>query len=150
MSGQETFEAGKAAIRQWNMFPHSWTKVYPGNAPIAVGQQVAVLFRLMGLWWWNSSEIVYTIDEPRRFGFAYGTLPGHVERGEELFLVEMDTNERVWYCIKAFSQPAHMLVRLAYPFARLSQRRFVRESMQQMYRHVAGQVGVARSIEPYH
>jgi uncharacterized protein (UPF0548 family) len=32
-------------------------------------------------------RIVYVIDEPDRRGFAYGTLPGHPERGEEAFII---------------------------------------------------------------
>jgi len=34
-----------------------------------------------GVWFLNAARIVYVIDEPRRFSFAYGTLPGHAERG---------------------------------------------------------------------
>ncbi|PHN03067.1 DUF1990 domain-containing protein [Flavilitoribacter nigricans] len=131
-SGPSVFATAKAAIRNWKMFPPNWTKVYPDNAPITTGQQVLVLFKLLGVWWWNSSEIRYTIDEDSRFGFAYGTLPGHVESGEELFLVEMDEHGKVWYKIKAFSRPAYLIVRLVYPFARSQQRRFVRESMALM------------------
>jgi uncharacterized protein (UPF0548 family) len=29
-------------------------------------------------------RVVYVLDEPERRGFAYGTLPGHPESGEEL------------------------------------------------------------------
>ncbi len=132
--GREVFESAKQLIRGWKMFPAKWTKIYPQNAPIEVGQRVAVLFNLLGLWWWNSSEIQYIIDDDRRFGFAYGTLPGHLELGEELFLVTIDEQQKVWYKIKAFSRPAHFLVRLAYPFARSQQRRFVRGSMAIMKR----------------
>ena len=35
-------------------------------------------------------RVVYVVDEPDRRGFAYGTLPGHAESGEELFLVRYD------------------------------------------------------------
>jgi uncharacterized protein (UPF0548 family) len=130
--GRELFESAKQLMRRWQMFPAEWTSIYPENTPIETGQRVAVLFRLFGLWWWNSSEIQYTIRETNRFGFAYGTLPGHVEQGEELFLVEMDEEEKVWYTIKAFSRPAYGLVRLVYPYARSQQRRFVRASMSRM------------------
>jgi hypothetical protein len=30
------------------------------------------------------TQVVYVVDEPARRGFAYGTLPGHPESGEEL------------------------------------------------------------------
>ena len=51
-------------------------------------------------------EVVYAIEEPSRAGFGYGTLPGHVERGEEAFLVEHDAQDRVWFRMVAFSRPA--------------------------------------------
>jgi uncharacterized protein (UPF0548 family) len=51
-------------------------------------------------------EVVYTIDEPDRAGFGYGTLPGHPERGEEAFVVERDAAGRVWFSVTAFSRPA--------------------------------------------
>jgi uncharacterized protein (UPF0548 family) len=35
-------------------------------------------------------RVVYVVDEPGRRGFAYGTLRGHAESGEELFLVRYD------------------------------------------------------------
>ena len=66
-----------------------------------------------------------------KIGFAYGTLPKHVERGEECFSVEWHhADDTVWYDILAFSRPKHILVRLGYPVARALQARFVRDSMQ--------------------
>jgi uncharacterized protein (UPF0548 family) len=81
--------------------------------------------------------VVYVVDEHgplvRRAGFAYGTLPDHVERGEERFLVEMDPSDgRVWYDILAFSRPRHALVRASFPVARMLQKRFARDSMAVM------------------
>ena len=70
-------------------------------------------------------------------GFADGTLPGHVETGEERFLIEWDRGENcVCYDILAFSRPRHPLVRLGYPFARLMQKRFARDSAKAMLRIV--------------
>ena len=83
----------------------------------------------------NVSRIVYVIDEETRFGFAYGTLPHHVEAGEERFLVGWDReDDTVWYDILAFSRPANLLVRLGNPVARRLQRRFARDSLQAMKR----------------
>lgn len=66
-------------------------------------------------------RIVYLIDEPRRRGFAYGTLPGHPESGEEAFIVEQRDDESVWLTIRAFSRPAHPALWLVYPILRLFQ-----------------------------
>lgn len=130
--GKECFAKAKQGIQMWSMFPPSWTMIFPKQAPIQENTTVGMAFRLFGIWWVNSCRIVYTIDEKRRFGFAYGTLPEHIERGEELFLVEMDEEDKVWYHIQAFSKPRHWLVRLGYWFARSQQRRFVQHSFKVM------------------
>jgi uncharacterized protein (UPF0548 family) len=130
--GRETFERACAALRGWIMFPRPWTEIHPAEAPIETGTVVAVLVHLFGLWWLNACRIVYVIDEPRRFGFAYGTLPGHLERGEERFSVEWREDGTVWYDIRAFSRPRFWLARLGYPISRRVQRRFVRDSKAAM------------------
>ena len=132
--GAATFEHAKAAVRVWTMFPRPWTAIEPENAPIVADGVVAVHVRVLGLWWLNASRIVYVVDEPRRFGFAYGTLPGHAERGEERFVVEWLEDDTVWYDLRAFSKPRHVLARLVYPITRAYQRRFGRASKAAMVR----------------
>lgn len=133
--GDVVFEKAKQALRNWAMFPSAWTQIFPANTPLQQGNEVLVLFRLFGLWWWrNSSRIVYLIDEPARFGFAYGTLPTHIERGEEIFQVELRDDGSVWYSIQAFSKPNRWYVWLGYPVARAYQRKFRRDSFREMER----------------
>jgi uncharacterized protein (UPF0548 family) len=101
---------------------------------------VAVLARSSSLWWLNACLIVYVVDEEgpvRRFGFAYGTLPGHAATGEERFTVEWhEHDDAVWYDILAFSRPRHCLARLGYPSVRRVQKRFARGSAAAMLRAV--------------
>jgi len=63
-------------------------------------------------------RVVYVLDEPDRQGFAYGTLPGHPETGEEAFMVQRRGFGRVEFVITAFSRPATALVKLAGPLSR--------------------------------
>lgn len=133
--GEQDFAAAVAALRAWRMFPQTWTAIAPALAPICEGQVVAMQARAMGLWWLNACRIVYVLDESgpvRRFGFAYGTLPAHVEQGEERFTVELRDDGRVWYDVRAFSRPRFWAVRWAKPLARRLQRRFVRDSQRAM------------------
>ncbi len=129
--GTAVFEQAKQAISSWKMFDLNWVHLYPNTTAIKAGGTVAVSFRLFGIWWINSCEIVYTINEPHQFGFAYGTKE-HVESGEEIFQVEMNAKGEVYYRIKAFSQPHFWLVKLVKSFARRQQARFVKESHQRM------------------
>lgn len=75
-------------------------------------------------------RVVGVTDEPGRRGFAYGTLPGHPESGEESFHVVRDMRGDVRVEIRAFSRPASRLVRAAGPLGRAVQllitRRYLR------------------------
>ena len=135
--GQATFERAKLALARWEMFELGWLQLCWPDAPLTVGTTVGVLVPLLGFWLLNACRIVYVIDEQQaalaRFGFAYGTLPGHLEAGEERFLVEWNrTDDTVWYDILAFSRPHHWLARVGYPVARLFQKRFARDSKHAM------------------
>lgn len=136
--GEEAFEAAQQAMQQWQPFQLGWVQPYSTDTPIAKGEVVVVVAQVMGLWWLNACRIVYTIDEqqPRRFGFAYGTLPGHAESGEERFMIEIDEAGDVWYDILAFSRPNYWLTRLGYPLVRIMQKRFARCSVAAMQKAV--------------
>ncbi len=134
--GIEAFGAAKAALERWQHFRLGWVETWPPDAPIQVGQPVAVMARLFGIWMVSACRIVYVINEDgpiKRFGFAYGTLPDHPESGEERFVVEWSqTDGSVWYDILAFSRPHQLLTRLGYPLVRRFQKRFARESAAAM------------------
>ena len=146
--GVEDFLAGCAALRTWKMFPPTWTRIVPAEAPIQVGEIVVLQVRALGFWWLNAARIVYVIDESapvRRFGFAYGTLPAHVEEGEERFTVELHPDGSVWYDLRAFSRPRFWAVRIAKPVARRLQARFVRASQRALQQAVAARRAAGRS-----
>jgi uncharacterized protein (UPF0548 family) len=65
--------------------------------------------------------VVYVVDEPDRQGFAYGTLPGHPETGEEAFVIHTHVDGGVYLDLQAFSRPATLLARAGDPLTRLMQ-----------------------------
>lgn len=136
--GAETFKRGVTALRAWQHFNLGWAAIVPEGTPVEVGNVVAVLPQSFGLWSLNACRIVYVSDEPEglkgKFTFAYGTLAGHAECGEERFTIEWQQDDSVWYDLYAFSRPQHPLVRLGAPFGRLLQKRFARESLEMMRR----------------
>jgi uncharacterized protein (UPF0548 family) len=138
--GEKAFIAATDALERWQQFRLGGLEAWPPDTPIQEGQVVAILARSLGLWWLNACRIVAVVDEDgpvRRFGFAYGTLPGHVKSGEEQFLVEWNrSDDAVWYDILAFSRPHHVLTRLGYPWVRRVQKRFGRASGAVMCRLV--------------
>lgn len=123
--GREDFERAKEAMRSWTMFSVPGLELFHTNTPIEPGRNVALLAHHLGFYSLSSCRIVYVIDWPHRFGFGYGTLTEHVEIGEERFIVDLhrETGE-VWYDILAFSRPAHLLVKLGYPYGRYLQKQF--------------------------
>jgi uncharacterized protein (UPF0548 family) len=155
--GRDIFERAVAALRRWRQFDLGWVSAVPITTPIEVGATVAIRAQTLGVWSLSASRIVYLIDDEaindeagaavdrsataagtmKRWGFAYGTLPDHVESGEERFMIKWLTDDSVWYELLAFSRPNQLLVRLGYPYARSLQKRFARDSKQSMLRAVA-------------
>jgi len=143
-TGQRTFEAACAALQCWQMFQVGWVQLCWPTVSIEPGTVVGILASWGGLWFLNACRIVYVLDETspvRRVGFAYGTLPGHAERGEERFSIEWHSDDTVWYDLSAFSRPGHWLLWLGYPCVRRLQRRFALASLATMVRAVGAPSG---------
>ena len=130
--GSATFHAASIALQRWQMFDLLWVKAFPDSDRIEKGTTVAVLISHLGFWSLNASRIVYVIEDSRRFGFAYGTLADHAEKGEERFQIEWLEDDTVAYDILAFSKPAMWWSKVGRPFARALQKRFARDSMSIM------------------
>jgi uncharacterized protein (UPF0548 family) len=83
-------------------------------------------------------RIVRVIDEPDRYGWAYGTLTGHPECGEEAFLLTRAVNGDVWFDVIAFSRPGGRVTRALGGLVPV---------MQRLYARRCGMVlrGIARS-----
>jgi len=75
-------------------------------------------------------RVIYVVDEPGRRGFAYGTLPGHPERGEESWIVEQRDDGSVWITVRAFSRPASRRWWAVYPALRVMQEYYTRRYLR--------------------
>lgn len=135
--GEEVFARARVALATWRHFKLGWLEIVPPDAPVTIGTVVAVLINHVGMWSLNGARVVASVNERHRFGFSYGTLTNHAERGEELFEVALDSaTGAVTYRIRATSQPRDVLARLGYPLARVLQARCRRESAEAMRRAV--------------
>ena len=87
-SGAQVFTAAAGALAGWQVHARAGLHVSASRSPPKLQAGAVVLglglgaIRIGAPCW-----VVYVIDEPDRHGFAYGTLPGHPERGEEAFLI---------------------------------------------------------------
>ncbi|MBT8492913.1 MAG: DUF1990 domain-containing protein [Deltaproteobacteria bacterium] len=138
--GSEAFARATEAIKRWKMFELGWVQLCWPDTRICTGSAVAILARVARGWLLNASRIAYTIEETGsrdRYGFGYGTLPGHLLRGEEKFMVTWDReSNQVDFELIAMSRPGQLFSWLSYPLVRRLQRRFRREACQAMQRAV--------------
>jgi uncharacterized protein (UPF0548 family) len=117
--GRERFEQAAADGMRWGMLRGAGLRV-EATAPVAaVGAEVLVHLGPVTA----PCRVVYVVDDPDCRGFAYGTLPGHAESGEERFVVRYDpANEVVHAEVAAFSRHATWWSRLGAPVTSLVQR----------------------------
>jgi uncharacterized protein (UPF0548 family) len=80
--------------------------------------------------------VVWVEDAPQRAGFAYGTVDGHPECGEESFVVAV-AGDAVWFEMTAFSRPALWYTRLGGPVAVGFQHAYARVLSRALRRIVA-------------
>lgn len=125
-TGRRAFAATGAAVVEWRM--HEGMHVRPrAEAPRAepgVGLTLTLgvrPFRVVA-----PCRVAWTKADERAIGFAYGTLPGHPERGEEAFLVELADDDSVHFTVTAFSGPAAWYTRAAGPLVPVLQHAYAR------------------------
>lgn len=108
-----------------------------GHPFIAPGDTAVLVVPLWPIGIRMPCRVIYVIDEPKRKGFAYGTLPGHPESGEEAFVVEQTDDGSVWLTVRRFSRPSDRTWWAVYPALRVAQAVFTRR----YFRALAGPLG---------
>lgn len=136
-SGSDAFARATQGLREWRAHLGAGVTVFLPTAPLEVDTTVALALPLPGITALAACRIVAVVDEPDRFGFAYGTIVGHPEQGEEAFLVERHGDE-VQFRIDAFSRTRDLLARLGSPVARHIQRRVTRGYLTALQTFVTG------------
>lgn len=117
--GRRRFEDAAEAGMRWGMLRGAGLKVEATTEVGAVGSEVIVHLGPVRA----PCRVVYVVDEPGRRGFAYGTLRGHAESGEELFLVRYDpATDEVYADVTAFSRHATWWSKLGSPVTSVIQR----------------------------
>jgi uncharacterized protein (UPF0548 family) len=119
--GHLRFETATTLLLRWDMHRRAGIRVQPSHSSVAEG---AVAVQRLGIGIASIRapvRVVYVIDEPHRKGFAYGTLQGHPERGEESFVVELRDDDTVTFTITAFSCPSWWITKVTAPMGRAVQ-----------------------------
>jgi uncharacterized protein (UPF0548 family) len=117
--GRQRFERAADAVMRYGMQRGSAIRVQASSDVAAVDTVLLVRLAVLAA----PCRVVYVVDEPDRRGFAYGTLAGHPESGEELFSVRFDPADGAVYAhVRAFSRHAIWWSKAAAPLTLLAQR----------------------------
>lgn len=122
--GEADFAAAKTVLKAWQMHRGAGVRVEP--VALAVGNDVVLWTRVLGLSLVFACRITEVFDDETTFGFTYATLPGHPEQGVESFRVELDDQD-VRLHITGESRPALLLNKLSGPVGPIMQKRFIRK-----------------------
>ena len=95
------FDAAAHRLFRWSVQRSGLFRVRPTHEVVELGAEVT-----LGLGPLNfRCRVVDVFHEDGRCGFTYGTLPGHLERGEETFTLERLRDGRTLFIIDAASEP---------------------------------------------
>jgi uncharacterized protein (UPF0548 family) len=120
--GLDAFRRAVRGLKTWKAHRLPGMRVFPDDVEIRTGATVVLTVGTPIASLVVPCRIVGVVDGQTRWGFAYGTLPGHPERGEESFAVSMSSDGTVHFEIEAFSRPGDLLARLSGPIGRGMQR----------------------------
>ncbi|NSC20384.1 DUF1990 domain-containing protein [Streptomyces albus subsp. chlorinus] len=129
--GRAVFEAASRALMEWRAHRAMGVTMATDAGRAAPGVLVTVGLGVGPLRVRGPCRVVWTVREERRTGWAYGTLPGHPQCGEEAFVVEHAEDGRVWLTVSAYSRPALWWTRAGGPLVRV---------FQHLYAYRCGQV----------
>jgi len=125
--GQQRFEEAAEAVMHWGMQRGAGLRVQASSEIAAVDTVVLVRMGLLHA----PCRVVYVIEEADIRGFAYGTLPGHPESGEERFVVRRDpTTSAVFAQVSAFSRPGTWWSKAGGPLVSVAQRVIARRYLR--------------------
>lgn len=115
------FETASTDLFTWQLHERAGLRVQASESPLGPDTVVLMHLGLGPVFIRVPCRVVYVINAPLLRGFAYGTLPGHPEAGEERFVLEQHGDGTISLTITAFSRPASRLARLGGPLTRTVQ-----------------------------
>ncbi|MGY1804317.1 DUF1990 family protein [Blastococcus sp. SYSU D00922] len=121
-SGLADFERAAAAVLDWRAQRGAGLRVRATGPSSEPGTVVVLTAGLPRFGYDIPCRVVWAETRGDERGFAYGTLPGHPESGEECFLVRLTPAGEVVYEIRVFFRLASPAARLGGPLSFVLQR----------------------------
>jgi uncharacterized protein (UPF0548 family) len=122
--GAIPFEPAATAIETFALHRAAGVRMETDAPRAAPGVRVTAVVGIGPLRLAAPCEVVAVYATPDRRGFAYGTLAGHPERGEEAFILTREAGGTVSFEVRAFSVPATRTAKLGAPIVPLFQRAY--------------------------
>ncbi|NYF17842.1 uncharacterized protein (UPF0548 family) [Microbacterium sp. AK009] len=116
--GRADFERAADLLFAGEVQRRAGAEVRMSKDPLREGTRVDMRVRLGPLVFRIPCLVVWAERTPDACGFAYGTLPGHPEEGEERFELRLSPSGEVVFAIVAFSRPGRWFTRIGGPAAR--------------------------------
>lgn len=113
--GRETFELAADAIMSWEIQRGAGLQVLASSEVVKKDAVAVVRLTVGPVKLDGPNRVVAVIAEPNRRGFVYGTLEGHPEEGEQVFLVEIDEDAAVTFTVRSFTKRASLLAMVGGP-----------------------------------
>ncbi|MFL4476396.1 DUF1990 family protein [Paeniglutamicibacter sp. MACA_103] len=113
--GAAAFEALAAGIMAWKLHEVAGLRVRADTPGVQLASRVRLSVGLGPVRLQAPCRVVRLIESENRRGFAYGTLAGHPESGEESFAAVLEPDGSVYLELMAVSRPSGGLYRLAAP-----------------------------------
>jgi uncharacterized protein (UPF0548 family) len=129
-AGDGVFDRAVASLRAWEAQTRSAVEVLPAATPVEQDGSYLLLIRTARMWAVAPCRVVLVIDEPDRWAFAYGTVPGHPERGEASFSIDRDSSGHSVFRITSFSRSVDPFARLGAPLTRRIQQSVTRSYLE--------------------
>jgi uncharacterized protein (UPF0548 family) len=132
--GEADFERAVAAVFDWRMQKSVGLRVRASGPPSQPGTVVVLTAGFRRFGYDIPCRVVWARTDGDAQGFAYGSLPGHPESGEESFVVTLGPGGDVVFTTRVFSRLASPLARFGGPISRAVQaaalNRYVRAVQQ--------------------
>ena len=120
--GSGAFDSAVIALRSL-VAQRAVADVIPADAEAVLGSTLLVELGFGPISLVAVNRVVWLVDEPDRWGFAYATLPGHPERGQESFVVRRLPNDEAEVTITGVAHASVPLGRFIGPLVRPVQSR---------------------------
>ena len=120
--GRAEFEHAAAELFGWEVQRRAGLRVSTSTDRVVEGALITSILGIAGFGVHAPCVVVAVVDEPDRVGWAYGTLPGHPECGEEAFLLSLLPSGEVLFEVRAFSRAGVWWSKIVGPIGRAVQR----------------------------